>query len=183
MNNKVPGFTDQEWELMKDYIDNSSKQPRQNLIELISHVDPSVAQLGMNSGPYFMLDRLLTDEQIDFAEPSYIWDGKVAYAKKGQFNEIIDLAGKKDAMPNTLSGGQKQRVAIARALAGSPAIILADEPTGNLDSGTELEVMGLLKNCVKEYHQTLVMITHDETIAQMADRIVVIEDGKVVRNS
>lgn len=58
MNNKVPGFTDQEWELMKDYIDNSSKQPRQNLIELISHVDPSVAQLGMNSEPYFMLDRL-----------------------------------------------------------------------------------------------------------------------------
>ena len=97
--------------------------------------------------------------------------------------ERIDLADKKDAMPNTLSGGQKQRVAIARALAGSPAIILADEPTGNLDSVTELEVMGLLKNCVKEYHQTLVMITHDETIAQMADRIVMIEDGKVVRNS
>ena len=97
--------------------------------------------------------------------------------------ERIGLADKKDAMPNTLSGGQKQRVAIARALAGSPAIILADEPTGNLDSATELEVMGLLKNCVKEYHQTLVMITHDETIAQMADRIVMIEDGKVVRNS
>lgn len=67
MNNKVPNFTAQEWGLMKDYIDNSSKQPRQNLIELISHVDPGVAQLGMNSGPYFMLDRLLTDEQIDFA--------------------------------------------------------------------------------------------------------------------
>lgn len=69
MNNKVPNFTAQEWELMKmkDYIDNSSKQPLQNLIELISHVDPGVAQLGMNSGPYFMLDRLLTDEQIDFA--------------------------------------------------------------------------------------------------------------------
>ena len=97
--------------------------------------------------------------------------------------ERIDLADKKDAMPNTLSGGQKQRVAIARALAGSPAIILADEPTGNLDSAAELEVMGLLKNCVKEYHQTLVMITHDETIAQMADCIVMIEDGKVVRNS
>lgn len=95
----------------------------------------------------------------------------------------MDLFDKKDAMPNTLSGGQKQRVAIARALAGSPAIILADEPTGNLDSGTELEVMSLLKSCVKEYHQTLVMITHDETIAQMADRIVMIEDGKVVRNS
>ncbi len=97
--------------------------------------------------------------------------------------ERIGLAGKKDAMPSTLSGGEKQRVAIARALAGSPAIILADEPTGNLDSKTELEVMSLLKNCVKEYDQTLVMITHDETIAQMADRIIMIEDGKVVRNS
>lgn len=97
--------------------------------------------------------------------------------------EKIGLDDKKDAMPNTLSGGQKQRVAIARALAGSPAIILADEPTGNLDSKTELEVMSLLKNCVKEYNQTLVMITHDETIAQMADVIVMIEDGKVVRNS
>lgn len=97
--------------------------------------------------------------------------------------EHIGLADKKDAMPNTLSGGQKQRVAIARALASSPAIILADEPTGNLDSKTELEVMSALKKCVKEYHQTLVMITHDETIAQMADVIVMIEDGKVVRKS
>lgn len=95
----------------------------------------------------------------------------------------IGMANKKDAMPNTLSGGEKQRVAIARALAGAPALILADEPTGNLDSRTELEVMSILKNCVKEYHQTLVMITHDETIAQMADRIIIIEDGKVVRNS
>lgn len=97
--------------------------------------------------------------------------------------EKIGLDHKRDAMPNTLSGGEKRRVAIARALAGSPAIILADEPTGNLDSKTELEVMTLLKNCVKEYNQTLVMITHDETIAQMADRIIMIEDGKVVRNS
>jgi len=95
----------------------------------------------------------------------------------------IGLADKKEAMPNTLSGGQKQRVAIARAIAGSPAIILADEPTGSLDSKTELEVMNLLKNCVKEYNQTLVMITHDETIAQMADAIVMIEDGRVVRKS
>lgn len=97
--------------------------------------------------------------------------------------ERIGLDDKKDAMPNTLSGGQKQRVAIARALAGSPAIILADEPTGNLDSKTELEVMSILKRCVKEFGQTLVMITHDETIAQMADVIVMIEDGKVVRNA
>lgn len=97
--------------------------------------------------------------------------------------EKIGLADKKDAMPNTLSGGQKQRTAIARALSGSPAIILADEPTGNLDSRTELEVVSLLKKCVKEFGQTLVMITHDETIAQMADVVIVIEDGKVVRIS
>lgn len=81
-----------------------------------------------------------------------------------------------------LSGGQQQRVAIARALASRPAIILADEPTGNLDSKTELEVVSLLKNCVAEYGQTLVMITHDEKIAQMGDRMIVIEDGKVVRS-
>lgn len=97
--------------------------------------------------------------------------------------EQIGLGDKMEAMPNTLSGGQKQRVAIARALVSSPAIILADEPTGNLDSKTELEVMALLKKCVKDFHQTLVMITHDETIAQMADVVVVIEDGKVVKKS
>ena len=97
--------------------------------------------------------------------------------------ERIGMADKKDAMPNTLSGGQKQRTAIARALASTPAIILADEPTGNLDSKTELEVMSLLKSCVKDFGQTLVMITHDETIAQMADVVVMIEDGKVVMNS
>lgn len=95
----------------------------------------------------------------------------------------IGIENKTEAMPNALSGGQKQRVAIARALVSSPAIILADEPTGNLDSKTELEVMALLKKCVKDYNQTLVMITHDETIAQMADVVIVIEDGKVVRKS
>lgn len=92
----------------------------------------------------------------------------------------IGMEDKLQALPNTLSGGQQQRAAIARALASHPAIILADEPTGNLDSKTELEVISLLKSCVSEYGQTLVMITHDETIAQMADRIIVIEDGKVV---
>lgn len=97
--------------------------------------------------------------------------------------EQIGLEDKVEAMPNTLSGGQKQRVAIARALVSSPAIILADEPTGNLDSRTELEVMALLKRCVKDFNQTLVMITHDEAIAQMADVVIVIEDGKVVKQS
>ena len=108
-------------------------------------------------------------------------DGKKV--EKDYVMEIIKRIGMEDklqALPNTLSGGQQQRVAIARALASRPAIILADEPTGNLDSKTELEVISMLKSCVSEYGQTLVMITHDETIAQMADRIIVIEDGKVV---
>ena len=93
----------------------------------------------------------------------------------------IGLQDKKDAMPSALSGGQKQRTAIARALVTRPAIILADEPTGNLDSQTELEVMSLLKSCVSDFGQTLIMITHDETIAQMADEMIIIEDGKAVR--
>ena len=93
----------------------------------------------------------------------------------------IGMEDKLHSLPSTLSGGQQQRVAIARALASRPAIILADEPTGNLDSKTELEVISILKGCVSEYGQTLVMITHDETIAQMADYMIVIEDGKVVR--
>ncbi len=82
-------------------------------------------------------------------------------------------------LPNTLSGGQQQRVAIARALASKPDILFADEPTGNLDSRTSDEVIALLKMSVEKYGQTLVMITHDEDIAQIADRILVIEDGKV----
>ncbi|GAA0090709.1 ABC transporter ATP-binding protein [Paraclostridium bifermentans] len=99
-------------------------------------------------------------------------------------NDIIKALGlsdKKESLPNTLSGGQQQRVAIARALATRPSIILADEPTGNLDSKTSDEVMSLLKSMIKKYNQTLVMITHDETIAQMADRVIYIEDGKVLK--
>lgn len=94
--------------------------------------------------------------------------------------ETLGLSKKIHNLPGTLSGGQQQRVAIARALASRPDIILADEPTGNLDSKTSDEVMALLKVSAKKYGQTLVMITHDEDIAQLADRIIVIEDGKVV---
>lgn len=92
----------------------------------------------------------------------------------------LQLEHKAENLPNTLSGGQQQRVAIARAIASKPDIILADEPTGNLDSKTGDEVISLLKMSAKKYGQTLVVITHDEEIAQMADRIIVIEDGKVV---
>ena len=97
--------------------------------------------------------------------------------------EIIDtlgLSSKLSNLPNNLSGGQQQRVAIARALASKPAIILADEPTGNLDSKTSDDVIGLLKMTSKEFNQTIVMITHNPEIAQMADRIVRIEDGRIV---
>lgn len=93
--------------------------------------------------------------------------------------ETINIYDKKDNLPNALSGGQQQRVAIARALATKPAIILADEPTGNLDSNTGQEVINLLKMSAKKYNQTLIMITHDDKIAQMADRIIRIEDGSI----
>lgn len=98
-------------------------------------------------------------------------------------NSIINTLGlseKLTNMPNNLSGGQQQRVAIARALATKPAIILADEPTGNLDSKTSMDVIGLLKVTSRQFNQTMVMITHNEEIAQLADRIIRIEDGKVV---
>lgn len=95
--------------------------------------------------------------------------------------KTLGLDGKARNLPNTLSGGQQQRTAIARAIAAKPSIILADEHTGNLDSKTGDEVMALLKFSAKKYGQTLVVITHDEDIAQMADRTIIIEDGKVVK--
>ena len=93
--------------------------------------------------------------------------------------ETLGLEAKLQNLPNNLSGGQQQRVAIARALAAKPAIILADEPTGNLDSATSLDVMGLLKVTAQKFSQTIVMITHNEELAQMADRIIRIEDGRI----
>ena len=94
--------------------------------------------------------------------------------------ELLGLTEKREALPGTLSGGQQQRAAIARALAAKPGIILADEPTGNLDSVTSHDVLGLLKMAAKQFSQTLILITHDRDIAQLADRIVHIEDGKIV---
>lgn len=97
--------------------------------------------------------------------------------------ETLGLANKLQNLPNNLSGGQQQRVAIARALASKPAIILADEPTGNLDSKTSQDVLGLLKITSQKFSQTMVMITHNEEIAQLADRIIRIEDGRIVTRS
>ena len=98
-----------------------------------------------------------------------------------QIIEVLGLAEKKNSMPSQLSGGQQQRVAIARALASKPTILLADEPTGNLDSKTSQDVLSLLKITGQKFGQTIVMITHNEEIAQMADRIIHIEDGLIVK--
>lgn len=110
-------------------------------------------------------------------------DGKVPDATYiDSIIETLGLESKLKNLPNNLSGGQQQRVAIARALASKPAIILADEPTGNLDSKTSQDVLGLLKVTSQKYAQTIVMITHNEEIAQLADRIIRIEDGKIVEH-
>ena len=98
----------------------------------------------------------------------------------GHICTVLGIEEKLDKYPNQLSGGQQQRVAIARAIAAKPAVLLADEPTGNLDSRTGAEVMGLLKTTAKEFHQTIIMITHNEAIAQLADRIIHLEDGRIV---
>lgn len=105
---------------------------------------------------------------------------KVEAVKRGQeLLERVNLAEKADAYPAQLSGGQKQRVAIARALMAKPAVILADEPTGNLDSKNGQNVAGLLKMTAQVYHRTLVMITHNQELAQLADRVVCMEDGRI----
>jgi putative ABC transport system ATP-binding protein len=110
--------------------------------------------------------------ELDGEKPDKIFIDKVV--------RMLGLSEKLNNLPNNLSGGQQQRVAIARALATKPAIILADEPTGNLDSKTSQEVLGLLKMTSRQFHQTIVMITHNNQIAQLADRIVRIEDGRIV---
>ena len=96
--------------------------------------------------------------------------------------KMIGMETKMDRMPNQLSGGEQQRIAIARALASKPSILLADEPTGNLDSRTSQDVVGLLKNIGEHFHQTILMITHNEEIAQLAETILCIEDGKIVES-
>ena len=117
-------------------------------------------------------ENILLPVQLDGNEP----DGKYV----DQIIDMLGLTSKLQNLPNNLSGGQQQRVAIARALAAKPAIILADDPTGNLDSRTRQDVLSLLKVTSQKFAQTIVMITHNEEIAQLADRIIRIEDGKIV---
>ena len=102
-----------------------------------------------------------------------------------RLNELLHTLGlerRKNALPNQLSGGQQQRVSIGRALMNAPAVVLADEPTGNLDSKNSQEIVELLKYSNRKYHQTLIVITHDESIALQADRILAIDDGRIIRD-
>ena len=119
-----------------------------------------------------MYENIVLPVQLDGGSP-----------EKRYVDNLIDTLGlgsKLNNLPNNLSGGQQQRVAIARALAAKPAIVLADEPTGNLDSKTSQDVLGLMKVTSQKFSQTIVMITHNEEIAQLADRIIRIEDGRIV---
>lgn len=112
-----------------------------------------------------------------------LMDGKKPDEKYlSELLEVLNLKGKEKSLPNQLSGGQQQRVSIGRALMSSPAVVLADEPTGNLDSKNSHEIIELLKASNKKYNQTLIVITHDEKIALQADRILAIEDGKITRD-
>lgn len=119
-----------------------------------------------------VMENILLPIQLDGNKPDMSFIDRVI--------ETLGLSEKRVSMPNQLSGGQQQRVAIARAIASKPAIVLADEPTGNLDSKSGMDVMGLLKVSGEKFGQTIVLITHNPEIAQMADRTVRIEDGKIV---
>ena len=118
-------------------------------------------------------ENIVLPVELDGARPDETYIARII--------NMLGLTEKRNNMPGNLSGGQQQRVAIARALAAKPAIILADEPTGNLDSRTSQEVMGLFKMTGRQLHQTIVMITHNNEIAQLADRIIRIEDGRIVK--
>ena len=110
-------------------------------------------------------------------------DGKKVNRKRlDEMIETLGLTGREHHLPSELSGGQQQRVSIGRALMNNPAIVLADEPTGNLDTKSSREIVELLKKTNRDYHQTLIMITHDESIALQADRILTIEDGRIIRD-
>ena len=112
-----------------------------------------------------------------------LMDGqKVSQQRLEDLLAVLDLADRRDSLPNQLSGGQQQRVSIGRALMNAPAVVLADEPTGNLDSKNSQEIVELLKTSNREYGQTLLVITHDESIALQADRVISLEDGRIVRD-
>jgi putative ABC transport system ATP-binding protein len=137
-------------------------------------------QIGLIYQFYNLIPILTVEENITL--PMLLDEQKVDHSHFNKVVEILGLRERLSHLPNQLSGGQQQRVSIGRALISNPAIMLADEPTGNLDSKNSKEIMELLKMFNKTYNQTLIVITHDERIALQADRIIAIEDGKVARD-
>ncbi|WP_270943312.1 ABC transporter ATP-binding protein [Romboutsia lituseburensis] len=134
-------------------------------------------KIGFIFQQYNLIPVLTVRENIEM--PLMLDKANIDKAYIDDLMEFLGLTERQKHLPNQLSGGQQQRVAIARALAAKPAIILADEPTGNLDTKTTTEVMNLLKKSIKKYNQTLIMITHNDSVAQNADRIISIVDGKI----
>lgn len=137
-------------------------------------------QVGLIYQFYNLIPVLNVNENITL--PVLLDGRKVNVDRLKELVQILGLHGRETHLPNQLSGGQQQRVSIGRALMNSPAIVLADEPTGNLDSKNSQEILELLKLSNKKYNQTLIIITHDEEIALQADRIIAIEDGKITRD-
>lgn len=155
----------------------------QPLYELNDHTLTRLRRRRM--GFIFQFFNLISTQNVieNIVLPIHLDNGNV---DEDYVNEVIALLGlqdKKIAFIHELSGGQQQRVAIARALASKPAIIFADEPTGNLDAKSSKEVVDLLKIAQRKYHETVVMVTHDEQIASVADRIITIEDGKIIHDT
>lgn len=136
-------------------------------------------QVGLIYQFYNLIPVLNVTENITL--PVLLDGRKVNEQRLQEMISLLGLDGREKHLPNQLSGGQQQRVSIGRALMNTPAVVLADEPTGNLDSKNSQEIMNLLRESNEKFHQTLIMITHDENIALQADRIIAIEDGKIVR--
>ena len=137
-------------------------------------------QVGLIYQFYNLIPVLNVTENITL--PVLLDGRKVNEQRLQEMISLLGLDGREKHLPNQLSGGQQQRVSIGRALMNAPAVVLADEPTGNLDSKNSQEIMNLLRESNEKIHQTLIMITHDENIALQADRIIAIEDGKIVRD-
>lgn len=137
-------------------------------------------QVGLIYQFYNLIPILNVTENITL--PVLLDGRKVNEQRLQEMISLLGLDGREKHLPNQLSGGQQQRVSIGRALMNAPAVVLADEPTGNLDSKNSQEIMNLLRESNEKFHQTLIMITHDENIALQADRIIAIEDGKIVRD-
>ncbi|MDO5409711.1 MAG: ABC transporter ATP-binding protein [Lachnospiraceae bacterium] len=137
-------------------------------------------QVGLIYQFYNLIPVLNVTENITL--PVLMDERKVNHERLAELLEILKLKGREKHLPNQLSGGQQQRVSIGRALMNAPAVVLADEPTGNLDSRNSQEIVDLLKFSNKKYNQTLIVITHDEQVALQADRIIAIEDGRITRD-